>query len=50
LATQRAIVFESSGEGLEPRRYLFYSNSAPADSLKPRIEISFIPRSGFGLP
>ena len=50
LLSQRAIVFESSGEGIEPRRYLFYSNSAPADSLKPRIEISFIPRSGFGLP
>ncbi|HKV51653.1 MAG TPA: hypothetical protein VJO52_10675 [Gemmatimonadaceae bacterium] len=48
--TQRAIVFKASGEGIEPRQYLFYSNSAPADSLKPRIEISFIPRSGFGLP
>lgn len=50
LRSQRAIVLESSGEGIEPRQYLFYSNSAPADSLKPRIEISFIPRSGFGLP
>lgn len=50
LVTQRAIVLESTGENTEPRRYLFYSNSAPADSLKPRIEISFIPRSGFGLP
>lgn len=50
LATQRAIVLESTGEGVEPRQYLFYSNDAPADSLKPRIEISYIPRSGFGLP
>lgn len=50
LATQRAIVLQSTGEGIEPRRYLFYSNNAPADSLKPRIEISYIPRSGFGLP
>jgi len=47
---QRAIVLESTGEGNEPRRYLFYSSNAPADSLKPRIEISYIPRSGFGLP
>jgi len=50
LVAQRAIVLESTGEGIEPRRYLFYSSSAPADSLKPRIEISYIPRSGFGLP
>jgi hypothetical protein len=49
LRSQRAIVLESTGEGIEPRQYLFYSNTA-ADSLKPRIEISFIPRSGFGLP
>ncbi|HEX6814708.1 MAG TPA: hypothetical protein VF102_03460 [Gemmatimonadaceae bacterium] len=47
--SQRAIVLESTGEGSEPRQYLFYSNTA-ADSLKPRIEISFIPKSGFGLP
>ena len=49
LRSQRAIVLESTREGIEPRQYLFYSNTA-ADSLKPRIEISYIPRSGFGLP
>jgi hypothetical protein len=48
--SQRAIVLESSGEGIEPRQYLFYSSAAADSTLRPRIEISYIPRSGFGLP
>lgn len=47
---QRAIVLQSSGEGVEPRRFYFNSLDAPADSLRPRLEISYIPKSGFGLP
>lgn len=46
---QRAIVLQSSGEGRDPRRYLLYTNTA-ADSLKPRLHLTYIPRSGFGLP
>lgn len=50
LRSQRAIVLESTAEGTEPRQYLFYSSAATDSTLRPRIEISYIPRSGFGLP
>lgn len=46
---QRAIVLQSSAEGRDPRRFLIYSNTA-ADSLRPRLHLTYIPRSGFGLP
>ena len=46
---QRAIVLQSSGEGVDPRRFLLSSNTA-ADSLQPRLHLTYIPRSGFGLP
>lgn len=48
--TQRAIVLQSSGQTLDPRRFYLYSSAADADSLRPRIRITYIPRSGFGLP
>jgi hypothetical protein len=47
---QRAIVLQSSGEGRDARRFLLYTNSAPTDSLRPRLHLTYIPRSGFGLP
>jgi hypothetical protein len=47
---QRALVLQSSGEGRDARRFLLYSNSAQADSLLPRLHLTYIPRSGFGLP
>jgi hypothetical protein len=47
---QRAIVLQSSGEGRDARRFLIYPNSAPTDSLRPRLHLTYIPRSGFGLP
>jgi hypothetical protein len=47
---QRAIVLQSSSEGHDARRFLIYSNSAPVDSLRPRLHLTYIPRSGFGLP
>lgn len=49
-AAQRAIILQSSRESLDPRQYYFYSTSAAEDSLRPRLRISYIPRSGFGLP
>ena len=49
LIMQRAIVLQSSGEGKDPRRFLLFSNTA-ADSLRPRLHLTYIPRSGFGLP
>jgi hypothetical protein len=47
---QRAIVLQSSGEGRDARRFLLYTNSAQTDSLRPRLHLTYIPRSGFGLP
>jgi hypothetical protein len=47
---QRALVLQSSGEGRDARRFLIYTNDAPADSLRPRLHLTYIPRSGFGLP
>jgi len=47
---QRAIVLQSSGEGRDARRFLLYTNGAPVDSLRPRLHLTYIPRSGFGLP
>jgi hypothetical protein len=46
---QRALVLQSSGEGRDARRFLIYTNTA-ADSLRPRLHLTYIPRSGFGLP
>jgi hypothetical protein len=47
---QRAIVLQSSGEGRDARRFLLYTNNAPEDSLRPQLHLTYIPRSGFGLP
>jgi hypothetical protein len=47
---QRAMVLQSSGEGRDARRLLIYSNAAVPDSLRPRLHVTYIPRSGFGLP
>jgi hypothetical protein len=50
LKVQRAITLVSSGEGLDPRRFIYYSPSAADPSVRPRLRITYIPRSGFGLP
>jgi hypothetical protein len=47
---QRAIVLQASTEGLDPRQYFFYSTTAQPDSLRPRLRVSYIPKSKFGLP
>ena len=45
----RALVFRSERESTFPTEFYFYSNEAPAN-LRPRIEISYIPRVDFSLP
>ncbi|HEV7705826.1 MAG TPA: hypothetical protein VGO46_16125 [Gemmatimonadaceae bacterium] len=50
LVMQRALVLQSSGEGRDPRRFLIYTNAALPDSLRPQLHLTYIPRSGFGLP
>ena len=47
--TIRAIELKASNEGFDPRQYYFYSNAA-VDSLRPRLRLSYILRSNFGLP
>jgi hypothetical protein len=47
---QRSIVLQSSSQGLDPRRFYLYSSDAADESLRPRLRITYIPRSGFGLP
>jgi hypothetical protein len=47
---QRAIVLTSSSEGHDPRRFLIYTNTALPDTLRPKLHLTYIPRSGFGLP
>jgi hypothetical protein len=45
----RVIVLRSSREGEFPSEFHFYSSEAPA-SLRPRVEISYVPRVDFSLP
>jgi hypothetical protein len=47
---QRSIVLQSSSQGLDPRRFYLYSSEAADESLRPKLRITYIPRSGFGLP
>lgn len=45
----RAIVLRSSREGQFPSEFHFFSSEAPA-ALRPRLEISYVPRVDFSLP
>ena len=45
----RAIILRSAREGQFPSEFYFYSSEAPAN-LRPRIEISYVPRVDFSLP
>jgi hypothetical protein len=47
---QRAIVLQSSGEGTDPRQVFFASPQAADPDVRPRLRLSYIPHSGFGLP
>lgn len=48
--TQRAIVLQSSGEGVLPQIVYFFSSEAPVHSLRPQLRLSYVPRSSSGLP
>jgi hypothetical protein len=48
-STQRALVLRSSGEGVQAGEVRFYSIEAAA-GLRPRLRLSYVPRSSFGLP
>ena len=45
----RVIVLRSGREGQFPSEFYFYSSEAPAN-LRPRVEISYVPRVDFSLP
>jgi hypothetical protein len=45
----RVIILRSAREGHFPSEFYFYSSEAPAN-LRPRIEISYVPRVDFSLP
>jgi hypothetical protein len=47
---QRAIVLQSSGEGSDPRQIFFASPQTADPDLRPRLRVSYLPQSGFGLP
>lgn len=47
---QRSILLQTSSQGLDPRRYYIYSSEAADESVRPKLRITYIPRSGFGLP
>jgi hypothetical protein len=47
--TQRALVLRAEGEGVQPAEVRFYSVEA-APGLRPRLRLSYIPRTNFGLP
>jgi hypothetical protein len=47
--TQRAVVLRASLEGAQASDLRFYSIEASA-ALRPRLQISYIPRSNFGIP
>jgi hypothetical protein len=47
--TQRAVVLRASLEGAQAADLRFWSMEA-APALRPRLQISYIPRSNFGLP
>ena len=45
----RALVLRASNEGAQAAELRFYSTEAP-DGLRPRLRLTYVPRSNFGLP
>ena len=46
----RALVLQAGDEGTSAHSATFYSSEAQDPALRPRLEITFIPVAGFGLP
>ncbi|MBC7789282.1 MAG: hypothetical protein H7Z74_05015 [Anaerolineae bacterium] len=46
----RALVLQAADEGNSAHSAIFYSSEAQDPALRPRLEITFIPIAGFGLP
>jgi hypothetical protein len=49
VGTQRALVLRADAEGLQASAVRFYSAEAPA-GLRPRLRLSYVPRTKSGLP
>lgn len=49
LQTQRAIVVRVSAEGLNPSRLAFFSSQS-GNALRPRLQLTYVPRVDLGLP
>jgi hypothetical protein len=47
--TPRALVLRAALEGAQAAEVRFYSIEAPA-GLRPRLRLSYVPRTNFGLP
>ena len=47
--TQRALALRIGAEGANPAQTLFFASEAGGD-LRPRLELSYVPRVTFGLP
>lgn len=48
--TQHAIVLRSGREGQSAGEVRFFSTNAPADTLRPRLRVTYVPRVDFGVP
>lgn len=47
---QHAVVIRSGSEGLAAGDIRFYSTAASADTLRPRLRVTYVPRVDFGVP
>lgn len=47
---QRSIVLQAGEEGLFPQEIHFYSSEAADPEVRPRVRLTYIPRTRFGLP
>lgn len=51
ITVQRALVLQAVDEGLSPHAaYFLSSDPSVPQALRPRLQLSFVPRAGFGLP
>ncbi len=50
MLVQRSVVLQAGEEGLFPQEIHFYSSEAADPGVRPRLRLTFIPRTRFGLP